>query len=50
MKYRVEQGLPIQVGVALPVLYIFAENPRSFVWNCDELRGENLRLFLQCVQ
>jgi hypothetical protein len=44
-QYRAEQGLPIEVGVALPVLDIFAENPKSCVWNCDELRP-----FLQCVQ
>jgi hypothetical protein len=49
-KYRVEQGLPIKVGVALTVLDIFAESPKSCVWNCDELRGQNLRPFLQCVQ
>jgi hypothetical protein len=39
----VEQGLPIKVGVALTVLDIFVESPKSFVWNCDELRGQNLR-------
>ena len=49
-KYRVEQGLPIKVGVALPVLDIFAESPKSCVSNCDKLRGQNLRPFLHCVQ
>jgi hypothetical protein len=38
-KYRPEQGLPIEVVVTLPVLDIFAESPKSLMWNCDELRG-----------